>query len=190
MTPVDRRLYSIFAFFVVAAMVVFGYVGYKFDTPPKQKPTAVSLPAAPDPKYLAALEVAGVFGRAPGCANASHELITAVANESVKMKLDARTFAALIAVESGCNQYATSTRGAIGLTMVVPRVWKGSYDFETTYNLLNRTDNLHVGASILSGMITQYGPALGLRHYNGMNIESTSFDADYTSKILSLAGRK
>jgi soluble lytic murein transglycosylase-like protein len=156
----------------------------------QSQPAVVSLPAAPDPKFLAAIEVARVFGRAPGCANASTELITAVADESVRMKLDARTFAALIAIESGCNQYATSSKGAIGLTMVVPRTWKNSFDFETRYNLLNRNDNLHVGASILSDFISRYGPVLGLRHYNGMNIANADYDADYTGKIMTLAGRK
>lgn len=154
------------------------------------QPAVVSLPAAPDPKFIAAIEAARVFGRAPGCANASTELITAVADESVRMKLDARTFAALIAVESGCNQYATSSKGAIGLTMVVPRTWKNSFDFETRYNLLNRNDNLHVGASILSDFISRYGPVLGLRKYNGLGTQCDSCDSLYTEKILYLVGQK
>ena len=143
-----------------------------------------------DPRFVAALDVARVFGRAQGCTDASPDLITAVANEAVEMKLDPRIFAATVAVESACNQYATSTKGAIGLTMVVPKVWKGTYDFERQYNLLNVHDNLRVGASIESAFIKQYGLVSGLRHYNGMGTASPDYDAAYTDKITALAGRK
>lgn len=141
-------------------------------------------------QYLAAIDVARVFGRAPGCAEASADLITDVANEAVASKLDARIFASLVATESGCNQYATSSKGAIGLTMVMPRVWKKNFDFENKYNLLNRRDNLHVGATILADMIKQFGVAGGLRHYQGTAALSPDFDAAYPSKVEALAGRR
>ena len=141
--------------------------------------------------YAAALDVARVFGRSGnGCAEASPELITLVANEAIKANLDPRVFAATISVESACNQYATSTRGAIGLTQVRPIVWKAQYDFEHKYNLLNQQDNLRVGASILGALIQQFGETNGLRRYNGMGVDCDTCDTGYVSRIVILAGRK
>lgn len=140
--------------------------------------------------YVAALDVARVFGRSAGCAEADAKLITNVANEAVKAELDPRILAATIAVESGCNQYATSTKGAIGLTQVMPKIWKDKYNFEHDYNLLNPTDNVRVGASILSSLIKQYGTTNGLRRYNGLGVDCESCDAGYPDKIMGLSGRR
>jgi hypothetical protein len=138
----------------------------------------------------APLEVAKVFGRTPGCADAGADLIQATAKAAIEAGLDPRIFAATIGIESSCNSYATSTRGAIGLSQVVPRVWFSKYDFAGRYNLLNVDDNLHVGAQIEAGLIAEYGVEGGLRHYNGMGTISADYDAGYTSKILTLAGRR
>ena len=101
-----------------------------------------------------------------------------------------RVLAATVAVESGCNQYATSTRGSIGLLQITPRTWRATYDFDHTYNLLNAGDNLRVGSMILSGFIKQYGLVSGLRHYNGMGVGCDTCDAGYTEKITALAARR
>lgn len=184
---------------LVGALMLVGFagnVGWAFRNRslasrsiPTQTPVGNSIQGL-DEKFVAALDVAKVFGREGGCANVDSNFIMDVADEAIKAKLDPRIFAATIAVESKCNQYATSSKGAIGLTMVVPRVWKGTYDFETRYNLLNRRDNLHVGASIESSFIQQYGVTNGLRHYNGMSTASVDYDAEYPSKIELLAGGK
>jgi hypothetical protein len=147
-------------------------------------------PASITKQYAAALDVARVFGRSPGCTDASPELITAVATEAIQMKLEPRILAATIAVESACNQYAVSNRGAIGLMQVVARTWKDTYDFSKDFNLLNRSDNLHVGASILAGLIKQYGQVNGLRRFNGLGDGCATCDAAYPSKITVLAGVK
>jgi hypothetical protein len=138
----------------------------------------------------APLEVAKVFGRTPGCADADPDLIQATAKAAIEAGLDPRIFAATIGIESSCNSYATSTRGAIGLSQVVPRIWFSKYDFAGRYNLLNVDDNLHVGAQIEAGLIAEYGVEGGLRHYNGMGTLSADYDTGYTSKILLLAGRR
>lgn len=138
-------------------------------------------------QYAAALDVANVFGRSPGCSDASPILITEIAQEAVKVEIDPRVLAATIAVESACNQYATSAKGAIGLMQVVPRVWKDKYNFEHDFNLLNPTDNITVGAEILSGLIKQYGAVNGLRRYNGLDTTNAAYDAGYTDKITLLA---
>jgi soluble lytic murein transglycosylase-like protein len=138
----------------------------------------------------APLDVALVFGRAPGCSDAGPEVINAVAFAAVKAGIEPKVFAALVAVESGCNQYAISPRGAIGYTQVMPRVWKESYDFADRYNLLNQQDNLHVGATIAADLIYKHGVYEGLHRYNGLGDGCSTCDAGYTGKIIALSGRR
>jgi len=176
-------------------MPMFGSLYANMDTQmqmtfARQRPVAPALAFRYSIFRTAPLEVAKVFGRTPGCADADPELIQATAKAAIEAGLDPRIFAATIGVESSCSPYATSTRGAIGLTQVVARVWSSKYDFAGRYNLLNVDDNLHVGAQIEASLITQYGIEGGLRHYNGMGTASADFDAGYTSKILALAGRR
>lgn len=140
-------------------------------------------------QYVAALDVARVFGRAPGCADASPAVITAVATETINDDVDPRVFAALVATESACDPMAISHSGALGLTQVNVKVWKSKYDF-TTINLLNPTENLRTGGQILGGLIKQYGVSAGLRHYNGMGEGCPTCDDSYVPKILVLAGRR
>src|ERR1039458_6818679 len=80
---------------------------YKSPTPVRLSRPAEALPPPPasvTKQYAAALDVARVFGRSPGCTDASPELITAVATAAVKANLSARVFAATVAVESACNR--------------------------------------------------------------------------------------
>ena len=141
-------------------------------------------------QYIAALDVARVFGRAPGCAEADAKLIGDVAKEALRVGLDARILAATVAVESSCDSMAVSRRGAVGLTQIMPRIWKGSFDFEHTINLFNPNDNLHAGATILGDMIKQHGLTEGIRHYNGTGTDCADCDGNYVPKILTLAGRR
>lgn len=140
-------------------------------------------------QYVAALDVARVFGRAQGCENVDAQVITDVATEALNDELDPRVLAATLAVESACDPMAVSKSGAIGWMQVMPRVWKSKFDF-TKVNLFNPGDNLHVGAVILRDFIKQYGLAGGVRHYNGMGTASDAYDGAYVPKILALAGRK
>lgn len=141
-------------------------------------------------QYVASLDVARVFGRAPGCAEADPKLISEVADVAIKTELDPRILAATVAVESACDPFAISSKGAIGLTGVVPRIWKGSYNFAEDYNLLNPHDNLRVGATIEAGLIKQYGTINGLRRFNGLGVGCDTCDTSYPDKITTLAARR
>jgi len=134
--------------------------------------------------------VARVFGRSPSCAEASPKLIQEIAEQSVRVNIDPRIFAAVVAVESGCDPMAVSRRGAIGYVQVMPKIWKDRFDFTGSVNLLNPHDNLHVGADILGGLVKQYGITGGILRYQGTGTACPSCDDNYTSKILSLAGRR
>lgn len=135
-------------------------------------------------------EVAKVFGRSPGCQTADGDLIKITSDAAVDSGVDPRIAASVIAVESGCNQFAVSSRGAIGLMQVMAKTWKDDFDFAGDVNLLNRQDNIHVGTKILAGLVNSYGSVDGLRRYNGLGIDCISCDAGYTSKILLMAGRE
>lgn len=179
---------------VLAASGLFssfaGFIQQQGNPPAPQVIHVVAVDPTASKEYIAALDVARVFGRTNGCAEADSKLITLVAQEALKAGVDPRVLAATIAVESGCNQFATSTRGAIGLTQIRPTVWKGQFDFEHTYNLLNEQDNIHVGAAILGGLIKQFGTVNGLRRYNGLGVDCETCDAGYPDKITTLAARR
>lgn len=135
----------------------------------------------------AMLQVAKVFGRAQGCTEADSDLIETVAQSAVDNKLDPSIAASIVATESGCNQYAVSSRGAIGLTQIMPKTWSGRYDFSGRINLLNRRDNVRTGVEIAAELIRQYGLPRGIQKYNGDGIGCASCDGNYSAKILSLA---
>ncbi len=137
----------------------------------------------------APLEVAKVFGRTPGCADADTDLIQATANAAINAGLDPAIAAATVGVESSCNTLAISTHGAVGLMGIVPKIWREKFDFEGQINLFNREDNLLVGARIEAGLIQQYGTNEGIHHYNGMGVDCSGCDLNYVSKILKLAGK-
>ena len=138
----------------------------------------------------APLEVAKVFGRTPGCADADVDLIQSTAHAAIEAGLDPAIAAATVGVESGCNQFAVSNRGAVGIMQIMPKVWMSKYDFAGSVNLFNREDNLKVGAQIEAGLIAEFGISDGIRRYNGTGVGCDTCDAGYTSKILNLAGRR
>jgi hypothetical protein len=138
----------------------------------------------------APLEVAKVFGRAQGCSDASAELIESTARAAIDAGLDPAIAAATVGVESGCNQFAVSSRGAIGIMQIEVKVWHNQFDFAGNVNLFNRDDNLRVGTKIESELIAQYGMAAGIQRYNGLGVDCASCDSGYVSKILTLAGRR
>jgi soluble lytic murein transglycosylase-like protein len=135
----------------------------------------------------APIAVALVFGRSTGCDNADPALVNLVAQEAVRAGVPPKVLAAIVAVESKCNPMAISKAGAVGLTQVVPRVHKGTFDF-TKVNLLNPQDNVHTGAHILASYIKAYGLESGVHHYNGMGTGCDYCDDMYSSKVLLLAG--
>jgi hypothetical protein len=189
------KLNRLFLVSIVCVSGVAILVGMRIRNPRQVlvAPTIITKTVALDQsnqQYIAALDVARVFGRASGCAEADSNLIGDVAKEALRVGLDARILAATVAVESSCDAMAVSRRGAIGLTQVMPKIWKGSFDFEHTINLFNPNDNLHAGATILSDLIKQHGLAEGIRHYNGTGTDCADCDGNYVPKILTLAGRR
>lgn len=185
----------------IALVALLGIGGFSFylDEMEIKASTAMKAPAAPvrdvqseqaTRQYIAALDVARVFGRSQGCENADPKLITSIAVESLNDNLDPRILAATVAVESACDPLAVSPKGALGLTQVMPKIWKGKFDFTGTVNLLNPNDNIHAGATILSDLIKQYGVAAGVRRYNGVGVGCETCDGGYVSKIIALAGKR
>jgi Transglycosylase SLT domain len=134
-------------------------------------------------------EVAKVFGRSVGCRDVDAEFIEDVNDAAVRAGLDPRVFASTIATESSCNPFAVSIRGAIGFTQVVPAFHKNEYDF-SRINLLNRHDNLRVGAEIEAHYIQQNGITGGVTRYQGLAKGCDSCDDQYTAKVLKLADGK
>ena len=134
-------------------------------------------------------EVAKVFGRSQGCANADGDLIQYTSDASIRAGVDPRIVASVIAVESGCNQFAVSSRGALGLMQVEAGIWKTKFDFGGDVNLLNRRDNIKTGSIILAQLIAVYGTMDGIRRYNGTGVGCETCDAGYTSKVIAMVGR-
>ena len=87
---------------------------------------------------------------------------------------------ALIVVESSADFEAESSKGALGLTQVMPNIWK--YDKET---LKNPYKNIEAGSLILSHYVKKYGLKGGLSAYNS---GKKSGAPRYASKVIRLAG--
>ena len=160
--------------------------------PPAQNYLGSLVPHAPASAYhysvlrTGPLEVAKVFGRSHGCQAADSDFIEAVSKTAIYAGLDPGLFASAISTESSCNQFAVSSRGAIGYTQVVPAYHKTEWDFSIV-NLFNRDDNLRVGAAILAASIRQFGTTSGVARYQGL--ASTCDDAhhcnpNYTNQVI------
>lgn len=156
----------------------------------KQRPVPPTLAFKYSIWRTAPLEVAKVFGRAPGCADADSEMIEMTAKAAVTANLDPAILAATVATESACNPYAVSSRGAVGLTQIMPRIWSSKFDFSHDVNLFNKYDSLHTGAIIMAESINQYGTQAGIQRYNGTGVGCDTCDGGYAARILALAGRR
>lgn len=137
----------------------------------------------------APIEVALVFGHARGCENAAPELVNTVAHAAVSAHMPPRVLAATIAVESQCDRFAVSSKGAIGLAQVMPKIWNPRFNFADRYNLFNEADNVRVGAAIMSALIREHGLQRGVQLYNGAGVGCDTCDAGYSTRVLALAGK-
>jgi soluble lytic murein transglycosylase-like protein len=124
-------------------------------------------------------QAARVFGKA-GCGDA--KLADTVAKYSEKSGVDANILAAVIAVESHCDPLAVSSKGAVGIMQVMPRVWNSEYNFSEV-NLLNPEENIQVGSEILGGLTRANSPKMALSKYNGTGEQAML----YAEKVLALA---
>ncbi len=150
-------------------------------------PAAPMPPAAPVVDYseqrVALYDAARVYGKF-GCGD--FDLAEITARYAVREELPAGVVAAKVALESSCNQFAISSKGAVGLTQVRVSAWKTEYDFATV-NLMNREDSVRVGTEILGALVRKHGLRKGLRCYNGAHCEGEE-TAEYADRILKLAG--
>lgn len=187
---------SLFILAVVILILAFMLPSARSSVSEYEFPVYVAL--APKPPTMAyefgiyhdgPFEVAKVFGRSQGCQNADGELIKFTSDTALKAGVDPRIVASIIAVESGCNQYAVSSRGALGLMQVEANVWKTHFDFAGDVNLLNRQDNIKTGSTILARLISSYGTLDGIRRYNGTGVGCETCDAGYTTKVMAMVGR-
>lgn len=86
---------------------------------------------------------------------------------------------ALIVVESSANHVAVSSKGAIGLTQVMPAIWQ--YDKK---ELLNPYKNIEIGSKILKNYIDRHGVHGGLSSYNSGRKD---YALNYAHTVLSIA---
>ena len=87
---------------------------------------------------------------------------------------------ALIVVESSADPEAVSSKGAVGLTQVMPHIWR--YDKKTLKDLYK---NIEAGSSILRYYVKTHGLKGGLSAYNcGQKRGSLR----YASKVMRIAG--
>lgn len=93
--------------------------------------------------------------------------------------LDAKLAASVISEESNCDSLAVSSRGAIGLMQVMPRVWKRRFDF-SRINLFNPQENLNIGIKILADLVQQYGEHEALERYQGLG----PGNPNYSNEVL------
>jgi hypothetical protein len=199
MTKTTTRFFLIWlVMFVAAALGMPALAGhYLLPSPADVRP--ILLRNMPHPKESlltysiwrsAPLEIAKVFGRSPGCADADSDLIEATAKAAIDTNLDPAILAATVATESSCNPFAVSSRGAVGLTQVMIRIWSSKFDFGHDVNLFNKYDSLRTGAAILADSINRYGTQAGIQRYNGVGVGCDTCDGGYATRILALAGRR
>jgi soluble lytic murein transglycosylase-like protein len=144
------------------------------------------LPEAHTADYQTALfEASKAYGHA-GCGD--QKLAEMTAKYAIKSGLSAGFLASHIAVESTCNPMAVSNRNAIGLMQVVPKVWSKRFDF-TKINLFNPEDNMMVGTTIMSELVTKYGIHQALVRYYGTGKDDVGMGGvGYAMKVLTLTG--
>jgi soluble lytic murein transglycosylase-like protein len=85
---------------------------------------------------------------------------------------------ALIVVESSANHVAVSHKGAIGLTQVMPHIWR----FQRK-ELFDPYRNIEVGSKILKYYIDKHGIKGGLSSYNSGKKNRSLGYAQYVLKI-------
>jgi len=172
----------------IVAPVMHAFEGPTIDLPTFRQPgTPAFFEKVIRERENAPIEVALVFGRSVGCTDADPLLIATVAREAVNAGLPPKVLASTIAVESQCNPYAISSKGAVGLTQVQVKTWKTSFDFGKV-NLFNPADNIHIGARIMAGLVKEHGLSRGVQLYNGAGVGCDTCDGGYSNRVIALAG--
>ena len=116
-------------------------------------------------------------------------LIQATASEN---HLDPNLIAAIMVVESGGDQYALSSSGAVGLLQIMPKDGTAAsfqcvsgpcfYDRPTSQELYDAAFNISYGTRLIAGLIQRYGDLReALRAYGPLDV-----GYDYADKVLSI----
>ena len=127
------------------------------------------------------IEVAKVFGRSRGCQQADVELISMIVHKSIENNIDPQLVASTIDQESQCDPLAVSSKGAIGLMQIMPKLHK-EFNFSEK-NLFNESDNIDVGTKILSDLVKQFGEVEAVRRYQGLG---PAGNPNYAWQVLNL----
>lgn len=127
-------------------------------------------------RYHTAEVVARRIYRENGC---DSKWASPTARAAVDFNIPVSVLSALVFVESSCRPNIVSTKGAIGLAQINPRVWHYSPN-----ELRDPEINLRAGASILVYYVHQSGLREGLHRYNGLGDASD----DYSNRVLVIAG--
>lgn len=175
---------------VAASLGTAGLVAQKANLPgpsPKTIPAAALSPEAMTSSYkqerrqaqyaAAARTVRQVFA-ANGC---SPRYAAITGRAAVDSGLSPRLVAGLVFVESSCNAAAISSKGAIGLAQINPRVWRLSRRV-----LQDPYINTQIGTRILADYIRAHGLREGLHRYNGLGDSRE----DYSERVLQAAYRQ
>jgi soluble lytic murein transglycosylase-like protein len=129
-------------------------------------------------QYAAATRAVRRVFAANGC---SSRYAALTGRAAVDSGLSPRLVAALVFVESSCNSAAISSKGAIGLAQINPRVWHLS-----RHELQDPYINTQIGTRILAHYIRAHGLREGLHRYNGLGDSSE----DYSDRVLQVAFRQ
>jgi soluble lytic murein transglycosylase-like protein len=154
----------------------------------QHKTAVATAPEQHTSEYQTALfEASKAYGHA-GCGD--EHLADMTARYAIKSGLNAGFLASHIAVESTCNPMAISNRNAIGLMQVVPKVWGKRFDF-TKINLFNPDDNMMVGTTIMSELVSKYGVRQALIRYYGTGKDDIGLGGvGYAAKVMTLTGAR
>lgn len=146
-------------------------------------PSAIDAQLAAEQKqvqYDEAEEVAAKIFRRE-CSDDQYAEFTA--HGAVDNKLPVRVVSALIVVESTCRSNVVSSEGAVGLMQVVPRVWHVPAE-----QLKDPETNIRKGTAILASYTRAHGLVEGLHRYNGLGVDCSTCDGEYSNKVLLIAG--
>ena len=115
-----------------------------------------------------------------GCDDEFAELIS---HQALDHNLSPRLVAAVVVVESTCRAGVVSKEGACGLMQVSAKVWHTSCEY-----LKDPATNVLKGTEILQAYIRRAGSVKeGLHRYNGLGEGCEACDADYPTKVLTVA---
>lgn len=173
----------------VVAICIFTIVSFKIldpralDKKVSQLNSTIAQNNTEEKKLKQAIfEISKVLGKIDrgDCSYVKAELL---AKHSISTGVPPSIAAAIMGVESRCDTFAISDKGAVGLMQIHIKSWKSTIDF-TSNNVFNDEVNIDIALRvILAPLIKQYGIRGAILNYNNMN-------QDYANKVCTLSGYK